>query len=117
MTLIIALCATLGYLAAVVATGRIWYGHIRPWSEPLACASSYHGEVNRHNSDCYRRYGYVNTELEAAGYAFAVGLTGPLGLIAFGCMALISGRPRRLPEEVQAKIGRLERENRELRGE
>lgn len=118
MTALIVIVSVLTYLVSAAAAARYWYGHIRPWTEPLACTSESLHSSYGHTKWCYRRWGMVDTKAEALRCAFAFGLLGPFASVAIliGVTAPIIARlvitsgSRELPEEVAAANKRLERE-------
>ena len=108
---LIALASVLGYLLCGVVTARKWYAHIRPWTEPVACAYT---DRHKHADFCYRRWGEVDNPGEAAGFAALAGLLGPFWLLGQAAIQLVRfgithGQPQ-LPEERDAALARLERE-------
>lgn len=118
MSAVIAAVASLAYAACWLAAARWWYGRIRPWSEPLAC--SYPGLCRwrgAHGASCYRRWGMVDGRGEAAFWALLFGVTGPLAAVVILAGRVIMASPRPLPEELEARTARLERENARLRAE
>jgi hypothetical protein len=123
MTAAIVAVSVAAYLAGVILTARWWYARIRPYTEPLSCQWSHHRESG-HSSICYQRPGKLTgTSQEALGYALMLGTVWPFALPVFGVYAavmgaggaLITSRVRETPEEIAAKVKRLEAENDRLR--
>ena len=117
MVAVYVLVSVLCYLASMVMVARAWYQHVRPYTEPLSC----HGHVDVyvrgrhvHSVECYRRPGsMIDGKAEAMAYALLMGLSGPAGLLVMGLTKFIKGKP--LPEEIDAKLKRLEVEDRKWR--
>jgi hypothetical protein len=116
ITILIAAGASLAYAAGWRQAARYWYRKLRPYTEPLSCNSGY--SFHEHSEYCYQReHSVIESAREAAIWAGLIALIWPLALILAGLArltwrAVASGdRPR--PEELQAKIARLERELRE----
>ena len=123
MTAAIVAVSVAAYLVGLILTARWWYARIRPYTEPLSCKYSHHRESG-HSSMCYQRPGKLtSTSREALGYAFMLGAVWFIALLAFGAAAAVMGigrvlivsRVREMPEEIAAKVKRLETENDRLR--
>ena len=113
MPALIAVVATVVYLAGWLLTARNFYGRKRPFTEPLACNYP-SSPSHKHVSYCYRRPGTLITSTsEALGFACMIAVIWPFYVL---CLAVMRGvRPliavrRELPEELAAKTKRLERE-------
>ena len=119
MTAVIVVASVAVYLAGLILTARWWYAHIRPWTEPLACRKYTGCRQGEHDKACYRRYGMVDTTMTAVSAAWGVGLIWCLFLIGAAVMGagrvVVASGVRETPEEMAAKVTRLEEENDRLR--
>jgi hypothetical protein len=113
MPVLIAVVATVVYLAGWLLTARNFYGRKRPFTEPLACdypSSSLH----EHYESCHRRPGTViDSTSEALAFACLVSMVWPFyiaGIIGIACIRPLIADRRELPEDLAAKTRRLERE-------
>jgi hypothetical protein len=123
MTAAIVVICIAAYLAGLILTARWWYARVRPYSEPLSCKFSHHRESG-HNCYCYQRPGKItSTPREALCYALMLGavwfaavpvLAAAAAVMGLGG-ALVASSARELPEEIAAKVKRLEEENERLR--
>jgi hypothetical protein len=123
MTAAVIVLSVAAYLAGLILTARWWYGRIRPYTEPLSCKFSHHGESG-HNKYCYQRPGKITaTSREALGYALLMGAAwfATVSCVAVAAAIMAAGRvlvansARDTPEEIAAKTARLEAENDRLR--
>lgn len=116
MTALTAVACTFAYFAMVLVTARWRYRAIRPYTEPLACATPFSCS-GRHYDFCYRRWGMVDTAGEAVAFALLLGLVWPFIAPATAVRRFVMSGDRVLPGELQAQIKRLEAENERLRRE
>jgi len=123
MTAAIIVACVAAYLVGLIFTARWWYARIRPYTEPLSCGYSHHREGG-HNQYCYQRPGKLtSTPREALGYALMLGAVWIFTLPVIGSAAavmglgriLVASSARETPEEIAAKVKRLEAENDRLR--
>ena len=123
MTAAIVVVSVAAYLAGLIFTARWWYARIRPYSEPLSCTYSHHRESG-HEDFCYQRPGRItSTPREALGYALMLGAVWFFAMPVLGARAavmgiggaLVASGVRETPEEIAAKVKRLEAENDRLR--
>jgi hypothetical protein len=131
MQVLIIVGSIASYLGTGLLTARKWYGHIRPWTEPLncvrkpGCTEGRHWQYHRDSGrGCFRRWGTVDSEGEALAFAAVAGLVWLPFLLVSGSYlyvkcAVTADHPL-LPAEKSAKLAReteeLERElERELR--
>jgi hypothetical protein len=104
--------ADLAWLApAVYAVGwltvaRWWFQRVRPWTEPLACS----GHLGAHSHWCYRRWGSIDSNGEAAFAAWLVGFAWWFLPVFFAVYWVIRAGAKPDRREVEAKTARLERE-------
>ena len=124
MTAAIAVVSVAAYLAGLILTARWWYARIRPYSEPLSCGHYAHCGEGVHEHWCYQRPGRItSTPREALGYALMLGAVWFIAMPILGAYAAVMGAGevivasgvRETPEEVAAKVKRLEEENDRLR--
>lgn len=110
MTALIVIGSIVAYLGAAVFAARRRYAAMRPYTEPLNCECAYPGTFSSHSQRCYRRSGMIDTTGEAATFALLQGLFWWLVIPAFLAIGLVQRGQRQLPEEVEAKNARLERD-------
>ena len=123
MTAAIVVASVVAYLAGLVLTARWWFARVRPYAEPLSCSYIHHRESG-HSRMCYQRPGKItSTPREALGYALMLGAVWFIAMPILGAYAAVMGAGevivasgvRETPEEVAAKVKRLEEENDRLR--
>lgn len=115
MTALVTLAAVLAYAAGIMLAARWRYRAIRPYTEPLSCASPSLHSNGGHWKTCYRRYDIIDSTAEAVISALQTGLIWPFIAPALGVRRLVTSGARTLPEELRAQIERLEAENEQLR--
>jgi len=112
MSALIAWSCVAAYLTIGLLSARRWFGSIRPYREPIKCHYDYRG--HEHIGSCYERIDTIDTQGIAVFVAICGGLFWPVTWLC-----VLSGPPLRrwfakaspdLPEEVEAKISRMEKE-------
>jgi hypothetical protein len=101
------------YLLVGAYSARSWFGAVRPYREPIKCSvPALHCKKDDHYGSCYER---VDT-IDSAGIATFVVVVGGLGWPVTWLVVLVGPRLKRwftaaspdLPEEVAAKVDRME---------
>lgn len=110
MTEVVALTILAGWLAGWLPASRMAYQRMRPWTEPLSCDTPHTCATGHRHSSCYRRYGLIDTNAEAAAFAILQGLIWPLVLPWLLLCKIAAGGAKELPAERDARIERMERE-------
>ncbi len=104
------------WLASGIFVARNSYQRMRLYDEPLSCDYTYGG--HKHTYRCHQQPGSLtSSNNEAAFVAIMTGLSGILGLLALGLIAIVKGSAKPLPAELEAKLKRLEAEDAKWRRE
>jgi membrane-associated phospholipid phosphatase len=107
------------WLVCWAVDARWFYRRYRPFTEPVNCLHWIACRTGKHDEQCYRRHddGTGLDHAEAVMFAAVFGLLGPLAVLIPLLFWAVTGGDHQTLEEAQAKIARLEADDKKWRRE